>query len=71
MSSAGARRGKPRAGSVSQSPYAQSNSRLAPVGKLNASRCENLTQTGDGTGAYFFASLEANDCLGSNPRGDR
>jgi hypothetical protein len=51
--------------------YAQSNSRLAPVGELNASGFENLTKAGDGAGAYFFASLEANDCLGSNPRRNR
>jgi hypothetical protein len=41
--------------------YAQSNSRLAPVGELNAGGFENLTKTSDGAGTYFFASLEAND----------
>jgi hypothetical protein len=49
--------------------YAQSNSRLAPVGELNAGGFENLTKTSDGTGPYFLASLETNDCLRSNPRG--
>jgi hypothetical protein len=49
--------------------YAQPNSRLAPVGELNAGGFENLTKTIDGAGTYFFASLEANDCLGSNSRG--
>ena len=51
--------------------YAQSNSRFAPVGELNASGFENLTKASDGAGAYFFASLEANDCLASDPRGNR
>ena len=50
-----------------QLPYAQSNSRLAPVGELHPSRFENLAKAGDGTGTYFFASLEANDCLAGNP----
>jgi hypothetical protein len=49
---------------------AQSNSRLAPVGELHASGFENLTKAGDSAGAYFFASLEANDCLGCNPCGN-
>jgi hypothetical protein len=51
--------------------YAQSNSRLAPVGELNASGLENLTKASAGAGTYIFASREANDCLGSNPRGGR
>jgi hypothetical protein len=50
--------------------YAQSNSRLAAVGELNASGFENLTKTSDGARTYFFASFEANDCLGSNPCGN-
>ena len=56
---------------VSHAPalsHGQSNPGLATVGKLDASGFENLTNAGDGAGAYFFASLEANDCLGSNPR---
>jgi hypothetical protein len=51
--------------------HVQSNPGLAPVGKLHASGFENLTKAGDGTGAYFFASLEANDCLGTDPCGGR
>jgi hypothetical protein len=52
-------------------PDAQSNPWLASIGELYASCFENLTKAGHGTGAYFFASLKAQDCLGSNPRGDR
>ena len=53
------------------SPQAHANPRLTSVGKLHASGFENLTQAGDGTGSYFIASLEANDCLGSHPGGNR
>ena len=51
--------------------HGQSNPGLATVGKFDASSFENLTNAGDGAGAYFFASLEANDCLGSDPCGGR
>ena len=47
------------------------NDPLEPIGELHTSSFENLTKAGDGAGAYFFASLEANDCLGSDPCGDR
>jgi hypothetical protein len=60
---------------VSHAPAAlshgQSNPGLATVGELHASGFENLTNAGDGAGPYFFASLEANDCLASDPGGGR
>ena len=52
-------------------PNAQSYPRLAAIGELHASGFENLTNAGDGAGANFFASLEANDCLASDPSGGR
>ena len=51
--------------------HGQSNPGLATVGELHARGFENLTNAGDGAGAYFFASLEANDCLASDPGGGR
>jgi Domain of unknown function (DUF892) len=53
------------------SPQAHANPRLTSVGELHPSGFENLLKACDGTGSYFFASLEANDCLGSHPGGDR
>jgi hypothetical protein len=51
--------------------HAQSYPRLAPIGEFHASGLENLTNAGDGAGAYFFASLETDDCLASDPCGGR